>query len=54
VNVRAIEALAGSGRPLAVTSGNRSPSPGRVVTEQDVPDAGSFNALAPAEAAALQ
>jgi nucleoside-diphosphate-sugar epimerase len=56
-NVHAIEALgealAGSGRPLAVTSGTGLISPGRVVTEQDVPDAGSFNALAPAETAAL-
>jgi nucleoside-diphosphate-sugar epimerase len=56
-NVHAIEALgealAGSGRPLAVTSGTARVAPGRVVTEDDVPDAGSFNALAPAEAAAL-
>ena len=56
-NVHAIEALgealAGSGRPLAVTSGTALIAPGRVVTEQDVPDAGSFNALAPAETAAL-
>jgi nucleoside-diphosphate-sugar epimerase len=56
-NVHAIEALgealAGSGRPLAVTSGTALIAPGRVVTEDDVPDAGSFNALAPAEAAAL-
>jgi nucleoside-diphosphate-sugar epimerase len=56
-NVRAIQALggalAGSGRPLAVTSGIALIAPGRVVTEHDVPDARSFNALAPAEAAAL-
>jgi nucleoside-diphosphate-sugar epimerase len=56
-NVRAIgalgEALAGSGRPLAITSGTALIAPGRVVTEDDVPDAGSFNALAPAEATAL-
>jgi nucleoside-diphosphate-sugar epimerase len=56
-NARAIgaigEALAGSGRPLAVTSGTALIAPGRVVTEDDVPDAGSFNALAPAEAVAL-
>jgi len=56
-NVHAIEALgdalAGSGRPLAITSGTALIAPGRVVTEDDVPDAGSFNALAPAEAAAL-
>jgi nucleoside-diphosphate-sugar epimerase len=56
-NTRAIgalgEALAGSGRPLAVTSGTALIAPGRVVTEDDVPAAGSFNALAPAEATAL-
>ena len=56
-NVHAVEALgealAGSGRPLAVTSGTGLISPGRVVAEQDVPDSGSFNALAPAETAAL-
>jgi nucleoside-diphosphate-sugar epimerase len=55
--VRAIEALgealAGSGRPLVVTSGTALIAPGRVVTEDDVPAAGSFNALAPAEATAL-
>jgi nucleoside-diphosphate-sugar epimerase len=55
-NVRAVEALgealAGSGRPLAVTSGTAMISPGHVVTEQDVPAAGS-NVLAPAEAVAL-
>ena len=55
-NVSAIGALgeapAGSGRPLAVTSGTALIAPGRVVTEQDVPEAGS-SALAPAEAAAL-
>ena len=47
------EALAGSGRPLAVTSGTALIAPGRVVTEQDVPAAGSFTAPAPAEAVAL-
>lgn len=56
-NVRAIEALgeelADSGRPLAVTSGTGLIAPGRVVTEQDVPDPVLFNALAPAETAAL-
>ena len=56
-NARAIralgEALAGSGRPLAVTSGTALIAPGRVVTEDDVPPAGVFSALAPAEAAAL-
>jgi nucleoside-diphosphate-sugar epimerase len=56
-NVRAIgalgEALAGSGRPLAVTSGTALVGPGRVVTEDDVPPAGVFSALAPGEAAAL-
>jgi hypothetical protein len=55
--VRAIEALgealACSGRPLAVTSGTALLAPGRVVTERDVPDPTSFNALAPAEATAL-
>jgi nucleoside-diphosphate-sugar epimerase len=55
-NVRAIkalgEALADSGRPLAVTSGTALIAPGRLVTEQDVPGAGS-NALEPAEAMAL-
>ena len=56
-NVRAIEALGEalgeSGRPLVVTSGTALIAPGRVVTEDDVPAAGSFNALAPAEATAL-
>jgi nucleoside-diphosphate-sugar epimerase len=56
-NARAIEALgealAGSGRPLAVTSGTALIAPGRAVTEEDVPPAGVFSALAPAEAAAL-
>ncbi|MGH3234931.1 MAG: SDR family oxidoreductase [Streptosporangiaceae bacterium] len=56
-NARAIEALgetlAGSGRPLAVTSGTALIAPGRAVTEDDVPPAGVFSALAPAEAAAL-
>jgi nucleoside-diphosphate-sugar epimerase len=55
-NVRAIEALgdalAGSGRPLAVTSGTAFITPGRFVTEQDVPDAES-SVLAPGERAAL-
>lgn len=55
-NMRAVEALgealAGSGRPLAVTSGTAMISAGHVVTEQDVPDAQS-NVLAPAEAMAL-
>jgi len=56
-NARAIEALGealvDSGRPLAVTSGTALIAPGRVVTEDDVPPAGVFSALAPAEAAAL-
>ena len=56
-NQHAVEALgeapAGSGRPLAVTCGTALISPGRVVTEHDMPDSGSFNALAPAETAAL-
>jgi nucleoside-diphosphate-sugar epimerase len=56
-NARAIEALgealAGSGRRLAVTSGTALIAPGRAVTEDDVPPAGVFSALAPAEAAAL-
>src|SRR5260370_20235507 len=39
------EALAGSGRPLVVTSGTGLLPPGRVGTEQDAPDTGPFAAL---------
>lgn len=56
-NTRAIEALgealAGTGRPLAVTSATALVAPGRVVTEQDVPDADVLSPLGPAETAAL-
>ena len=48
------EALAGSGRPLVVTSGTGLLPPGRVGTEQDEPDTTPFAALRGAsEAAAL-
>lgn len=56
-NVRAIqalgEALAGSGRPLAVTSGTALLVPDGVATERDVPDPEAFSVLGPAEGAAL-
>lgn len=47
------EALAGSGRPLVVTSGTGLLAPGRLGTEEDEPDPGSFNPRVPAERAAL-
>ena len=48
------EALAGSDRPLVVTSGTGLLPPGRVGTERDVPDTGPFAALRGAsETAAL-
>jgi len=48
------EALAGSDRPLVVTSGTGLRAPGRVATEQDAPDPGSPAALRiPSEEAAL-
>jgi nucleoside-diphosphate-sugar epimerase len=48
------EALAGSGRPLAVTSGTGLLPPGRLGTEQDEPDTTPFAALRGAsEAVAL-
>jgi nucleoside-diphosphate-sugar epimerase len=39
------EALAGSGRPLVVTSGTAGLAPGRLATEDSAPDPGSFAAL---------
>ncbi|WP_433284799.1 SDR family oxidoreductase [Pseudonocardia sp. CA-142604] len=48
------EALAGSDRPFVITSGTAGLTPGRVVTEDDTPDAGSpAAARMPAEQAAL-
>ncbi|HEX8006477.1 MAG TPA: SDR family oxidoreductase [Trebonia sp.] len=47
------EALAGSGRPLVITSGTGLLAPGRIGTEEDEPDPGSFNPRVPAEGAAL-
>ena len=48
------EALAGSGRPLVITSGTGLLPPGRLATEQDEPDTAPFAALRGAsEAAAL-
>lgn len=47
------EALAGSGRPLVVTSGTGLLAPGRLGMEEDEPDPGSFNPRVPAERAAL-
>ena len=48
------EALAGSGRPLVITSGTGLLPPGRPGTEQDEPDTGPFAALRGAsEAVAL-
>jgi nucleoside-diphosphate-sugar epimerase len=38
------EALAGSGRPFVVTSGIGLLAPGRLATEEDAPDPGSFSA----------
>jgi nucleoside-diphosphate-sugar epimerase len=47
------EALAGSGRRLVVTSGTGLLAPGRLGTEEDEPDPGSFNPRVPAEGVAL-
>ena len=47
-------ALVGTGRPLVITVGTLGLSPGRLVTEADVPDAAAFGAArsVPAETAA--
>jgi nucleoside-diphosphate-sugar epimerase len=47
------EALVGSERPLVVTSGTGFLPPGRLVTEQDVPDPGSPNPRGASEPVAL-